>query len=172
MPPARSLPDRRPHATSVPVPAHSGNRRNSPDAPRPSLPRRTTTLRTTACRVAGAPLRRKRVSRSYKVSQCDAHLLRRPKQTILGGLFAGPQNLADVPQLQPLVVPQLENHPLASGQSPQRRLNPLPQLTTQQAPLGVALHPRFLERIHPVQRTIRRFHLRRFLFADLLLPHL
>src|SRR5579872_5645860 len=92
---------RTPRAARAPAPERCGTPGNFPGARQRSLLRQTTARRRAAYPAASGLFHKC----SYEISECDSHLLRRPKQAILGGLLGGPENLADIPQLQPLIMP-------------------------------------------------------------------
>src|SRR6185369_1400542 len=76
---APPLPDRRPHADGVGVPAPCGSPRSPPSAYRQLLLRQTTVRRRAASPAASGLFR----TSSYKISERYAHFLGGPKQTIL-----------------------------------------------------------------------------------------
>src|SRR5260370_26273810 len=75
------------------------------------------------------------ISGSSNVRQRPPQLLRGAEQSVLGGLFRGMQNLAHGPQLQSVVMLQLEYHALPGRQLLQRTVDTLTQLTSHQVTL-------------------------------------
>ena len=77
----------------------------------------------------------------------------RPKQTILGCLFADSDGFADSAQPHAVVVAQLENDALVGGKLFERGFDPASQRLSLEGAVRVALDARFLgglERIEPL----------------------
>src|SRR5258707_6260938 len=85
----------------------------------------------------GRDARRYTISSSSHVCQRSAQLLGCPEQRVLGGFFSRVQHFADGPQLQSLVMLQLENHSLARGELIHCVRNTAAQLQPPQIPLGM-----------------------------------
>src|SRR5437870_7962161 len=77
----------------------------------------------------------------HKISQRHPQFLRGAKQAVLGRLLGRTAQLSDGAKLQALVMLQLEDHPFARIQIPERAIDPAPDLPSLQSAFGVKLRP-------------------------------
>src|SRR5581483_12025005 len=79
---------------------------------------------------------------SSHIRQRSAQFLGGAEQSIFRGLFGRVQNLADCPQLQTVVMLQLEHHALARGKLIERSIDTGSKLPAHQVAFGVGAGPR------------------------------